>query len=1183
MSRKPTYEELEKEVKALKEIQAALEKTQAALRDSEEKYRKSFESITDSITVTRINDGLYLYVNDGFCLQTGYSRGEVLGKTPSDINLYAKPVERDRFIGILKDYGKAEDVVVSFRRKSGEIYYSEFSAKPISYAGEACLLAQSRDITDRKRAEEALLKSKEKFRDLFDNAPLGYLEYDREGRIIRVNQTNLDMLGYKRDEMVGEFIWELYVEKAEAREQILAKLAGRLPPGRGFVRTYRRKDGTILPVLVEDRLLRDDREKISGIRCTFQDIMERKKAEEALKASQQRLSQIIDFLPDATMVIDLDGKVIAWNRAIEEMTCVRAEDILGKGDYEYAIPFYGEKRPVLIDLVGKWDKEIEKKYRYVKKEGKSLVSETFDPIVKPGGFLWNKASLLYDRDGNEIGAIESIRDISEMKAAEEALKESEEKYRVLVESTTDAIVLLDSARNMIACNKGFSSLFGYAEDEIKGESARLIHQSDEMFAQFGQIAYGSIEKTGTYQGEVYFRKKDGTLFPAETVTSAIEKDGSQTGYVGIIRDISTRKKKEEEKLRNEKDLRESQRIAHLGSWRLNLESNEVFWTEELYKMYGFDPKLPPPPYTEHMRLFTPGSWGLLSTSLAKTRDTGIPYELELEMVRNDGSRGWIWVRGEAITDSKGKATDLWGAAQDITDRKKMEEALRKSQEKYKHLFNEAQVALFRTFLDGSLVEINERYAQTAGYETVEECMANFHAGKAWPDREARDELIKKLYQDGSVNDYEAEIVRKDGTRIWINFSATIYPEKGYIEGSLIDVTARKMAEEDRERLQAQLNQTQKMEAIGRLAGGVAHDFNNMLSVIIGHSEIALLEVDPTLPLYQKLQQIRRAGERSADLTRQLLAFARKQTISPKVIDINKTVEDMIMMLQRLIGEDIDLAWLPGENVWPVKMDSSQIDQILANLCVNARDAITDVGKVTIETGNAEFDNTYCINHQGFIPGEYVLIAVSDNGYGMDSETLDNIFEPFFTTKDSGKGTGLGLATVYGVVKQNDGFVNVYSEPGQGATFKIYLPRYRTKAEALEEKVKALPAKRGHETILLVEDEPAILEITTMMLERLGYEVVAAMTPGEAIRLAQEYVGEIHLLVTDVVMPEMNGRDLAKNILSIHPNLRRLFMSGYTANVIAHHGVLDEGVNFIQKPFSMEKLGAKVREALDRDK
>jgi CheY-like chemotaxis protein len=289
------------------------------------------------------------------------------------------------------------------------------------------------------------------------------------------------------------------------------------------------------------------------------------------------------------------------------------------------------------------------------------------------------------------------------------------------------------------------------------------------------------------------------------------------------------------------------------------------------------------------------------------------------------------------------------------------------------------------------------------------------------------------------------------------------------------------------------------------------------------------------------------------------------------------------MLRRLIGENIDLAWLPGKDLGPVRMDPSQIEQLLANLCVNARDAIHDTGKINIETGTVTFDETFCAAHVGFVTGKYALLAVSDDGCGMDAETRSHLFEPFFTTKEVGKGTGLGLATVYGIVKQNNGFVDAYSEPGLGTTFKIYLPRHATEAGRTTKVDAAQSAASGHETILLVEDEPMILEITTKMLERQGYKVMAATTPGEAIRLAREHAGEIHLLMTDVVMPEMNGRDLAKNLLSLYPKLKRLFMSGYTADVIAHHGVLDEGVQFIQKPFSGQNLASRVREVLDETK
>jgi PAS domain S-box-containing protein len=396
-----------------------------------------------------------------------------------------------------------------------------------------------------------------------------------------------------------------------------------------------------------------------------------------------------------------------------------------------------------------------------------------------------------------------------------------------------------------------------------------------------------------------------------------------------------------------------------------------------------------------------------------------------------------------------------------------------------------------------------------------------------------------------------------------------------------EIAERKQAEMEREKLQGQLIQAQKMESVGRLAGGVAHDFNNMLGVILGYTEFALGKVDVNSDVSRDLKKIQKAAKHSAELTRQLLTFARKQVISPRQLELNDTVESMLSMLRRLIGEDIELAWHPGAHLWPVKMDPAQIDQILANLCINARDAVAGVGRLSMETGNQTFDAAYCRRHPGFVAGDFVRLTVSDNGCGMDKTTLAHLFEPFFTTKEVGKGTGLGLATVYGIVKQNNGFINVYSEPGQGATFTIYLPRFFSDEPVPPSEPEKTSHSGGTETILLVEDEPMILEVTTDMLQMLGYSVLAAPAPGEAIRLAQNHAGPIDLLMSDVVMPEMNGRDLAQTVTGIYPGIGLLFMSGYTADVIAHQGVLEDGVAFIQKPFSMAFLAEKVREVLDR--
>lgn len=425
--------------------------------------------------------------------------------------------------------------------------------------------------------------------------------------------------------------------------------------------------------------------------------------------------------------------------------------------------------------------------------------------------------------------------------------------------------------------------------------------------------------------------------------------------------------------------------------------------------------------------------------------------------------------------------------------------------------------------------------------------------------------------------------RKDGEiRLLGWWCKALLDEEGRVTGGLStarDITESRLAEDERVKLEGQLHQAQKLESIGRLAGGIAHDFNNMLSVILGHAEITLMRIDPNQPVYTSLKEISRAAERSADLTRQLLSFARKQPVAPKVIDLNDSLAGLFSMLQRLIGENIHIAWEPGPNLWPVMMDSSQIDQIMANLCVNARDAITDLGTLSIATENSSIEVNY--SKASYVsPGDYVRILVSDTGKGMDEETLEHIFEPFFTTKGIGEGTGLGLATVYGIVKQNNGFINVWSEPGAGTTFTIYLPRYEGTAEQEVEKSGVNLLQQGRETILLVEDEPAILEMTAMILTELGYNVLKAVTASDAISMAREHGKEIDLLMSDVIMPEMNGRDLANNLHSSYPKMKRLFMSGYTADIISSHGVLAEGVHFIQKPFQLKVLADKVREVLD---
>ncbi len=543
-----------------------------------------------------------------------------------------------------------------------------------------------------------------------------------------------------------------------------------------------------------------------------------------------------------------------------------------------------------------------------------------------------------------------------------------------------------------------------------------------------------------------------------------------------------------------------------------------------------------------------------------------------EYIRKDGTVFPVELRTFLLRNEAGEPTGMWAIVRDVTERKRADAALRVESA----ALNAAANAVVITDREGRIEWVNPAFEALTGYSAEEVLGKNPR------------ELIKSGKHDqafyaglwdtilaGRV--WRGEIVnrRKDGSLYTEEMTITPVPDES---GGISHFVAIKSDVTERRLLEQQLRAAQKMDAIGRLAGGVAHDFNNSLAVILGFSERALGRLDPLDPLHHELGEIVRTVKKSANLTRQLLAFARRQIVAPRVLGLNDAIASLVNMLSRLIGEDVDLRIVAGEGLWNVKIDPSQVDQILVNLVTNARDAIPDVGAITVQTSNVTVDEERRRSRVGLARGEYALLTVSDTGVGMDETTRGQVFEPFFTTKREGKGTGLGLATVYGIVKQNGGFIDVRSEPGRGTTFEVYLPRFAGEAERPTEKGAQRPLT-GTETVLLVEDEPALLQIVQETLESLGYTVLGASSPGDAILLCEKHAGEIHLLVTDVVMPTMNGKELKERLERIMPGLRTLFMSGYTANTVTHRGIVDADLFFIQKPFTREALASKIREAL----
>jgi two-component system cell cycle sensor histidine kinase/response regulator CckA len=550
---------------------------------------------------------------------------------------------------------------------------------------------------------------------------------------------------------------------------------------------------------------------------------------------------------------------------------------------------------------------------------------------------------------------------------------------------------------------------------------------------------------------------------------------------------------------------------------------------------------------------------------------------EFRWISKDGREIWVESHSAVIKDPEGKLIGLRGVTLDITERKAAEAALRSAEERYRTIFENAVEGIFQATPDGRYVAANPAMARILGYESPEEFMAErvCFKGENYAVPGTREVLKKRIAEDGLVAGFECDVIKKDGTRITtIQNVRAIFDDRGQLmhyEGSIEDITARKT-------LESQFRQAQKLEAVGMLAGGIAHDFNNLLTVIGGYCDLALSKLRAEDPLRRHLREISKAAERAGVLTRQLLAFSRKQVLQPKVVDLNAIVSDMEKLLRRLIGEDVRFSAVLSQKLGSVKADPGQIEQVIMNLAVNSRDAMPNGGTLTIETANVYLDEEYARHHATVSPGHYVMLAVSDSGEGMDATTQARVFEPFFTTKEQGKGTGLGLSTVYGIVKQSGGSIWVYSEVGRGTTFKVYLPRVDEAAE-IEPRREIKEAIGGSETILLAEDEEMVRQLAHEVLVAYGYKVLDTANGGAALLICERYEGTIDLLLTDVVMPEMSGPQLAERLKQIRPNMKVLFMSGYTDNAIVHQGVLDQNQNFIQKPFTPVALAEKVFDVL----
>ena len=922
---------LRKQVKRLTVSERKRKQSEETLRESEEKYRNMVERAHDGIAI--IQEEITKYANPAIAEMWGGTVEEIIGTPFTD---YVHPDELPRVMEQYRSRMTGNDAEQFYetllRRKDGSKAYAELKASIITFYGKPASLIVVRDITERKRAEEALEGNEKRYRELFDFAPIGYHESDVQGRITRVNHTELEMLGYSEEEMIGQFVWKFIGDENTSRQRVLQKLQGIIPPSKGEERMYLRKDRTSMQVLAEDRILHDAANCIAGIRTTLQDITLHKRMELSLRVSEEKYRKFFEDDLSGDYISTPKGKILDCNQAFATMLGCSSIEAALNADVE---AFYEQPsdRQSFLDRLRR-EKKLFNYEEVLKRQDGQPITVLENVIGR------------FDNRGELISYQGYIFDITERKQAEEALRNNEHKLaevNQMLQLVMDTIPVRIFWKDRNSVFVGSNRLF--AEDAGRKNPAELIGDTD----------------------------------------------------------------------------------FNMG-WH---EQAELYRKDDMEVMSSGKPKL----------------------------------TYEEPQTTPDGKQIWLRTSKIPLYGVDNRIIGVMGTYEDITERKRAEEAVRESEERFRTTLYSIGDGVITTDTNSNVQQMNHIAEMLTGWneteaygKKIDEIFRIVHEQTNTPADNPVAAVLEKGVVIGLAN--HTILIARDGTRRPIaDSSAPIRNSKGEITGVVLVFNDQT----ERRGLQDQLFQAQKMDAIGQLAAGVAHDFNNMIGVILGYASIMEKESPPTDPSNKMLKAIISAAERSANLTKQLLAFARKQIIAPVPLNLNQELIPLQKMLGRLIGEDITLNISSKRGLWDIKIDPVQITQILTNLATNARDAIENIGSVKIQTANIRIEETL-ENGPAKIPaGEYVQLMFSDTGKGMNKEILSHIYEPFFTTKPKGEGTGLGLSTIFGIVKQNNGYINVYSEPDQGTTFTIYFPRYQGTTENPGEQLQEIPLT-GTETV-----------------------------------------------------------------------------------------------------------------------
>ena len=1089
---------------------------------------------------------------------------------PDDLKQSGALLER-HFAGTLPYY----DYESRMRHKDGHWVWVHDRGRVMSRTGDGkplMMFGTHTDITERKRAEEALKATNAKLARAQRIAHIGSWEDHLPTGELHWSEEMFSIMGLPPSNSVN-LAEAVRAFPPEELDRFGKAVRAATDEGAPYSEDYRivRPDGSMRHIHDEGEIVCDEQGKATWMYGTTQDITERKRAEEALRESEEKFRTLFETSPIGIDIFDTTGRLVHANPAALAIFGLALEDQV-KGFDLFADPNLSDVHKAAL-LRGE-TVTFHVRFDFEKVREPSLYPTTRRGIIE--------LDLMIQPLSGGRGYQAIVQDITERKRAEEALQYSLSQWKALAEHSPFLISTIDR-----------DGVFRYVNKVLPGlDMQKLLGASSYDFIapehqEFVRRSIAEVFATGaTAQYELKGTGADGrTETWYATFLSPIVIEGKVVNATQMSIDITERKRTEEALRERQSRLEDTQKLAKLGSWSWDIATDSVTWTEELFRIAGRDPAGPAPTYAEHPQMYTSESFARLSAAVDRALALSEPYELDLELVRPDGAHRGVTARGEAVRDAAGRVVGLRGMLLDITERRQAEEARALSEER----LSEAQAVTKVGSWETDLATLQVAWS-TEVYRIFDIDPDSFQASHpaflafVHPEDRARvDAALFESFDRRTLNAIEHRIVTPGGLVKFVEERWRIYrDEQGRpvrARGTCQDISERKRTDDEREALLTQVIALQKLESVGRLAGGVAHDFNNSLQIVLLNIEMLLASRDLSDISRQRLLDIQEAARHSAAQTAQLLAFARRQVVRAQVLNLNDTTQALVPTLQRLVGESIPVEWRPGAELWPVSLDPSQYQQVLVNLATNARDALRGNGHLTIATANVTSAMADGVVEQSPAPGEYVRLVVTDDGPGMSGETLEHLFEPFYTTKGVGEGTGLGLASVFGIVKQNGGTIAVDSALGRGTTVTIHWPRLVTAEKLPAETPPILAPPRGTETVLIVEDEPKILAGCVSFLEALGYTVLSAKLPSEALRVAEVHSGPIQLLLTDVVMPEMSGHALAARLTATRPTLRRLYMTGYSDSVQRQLG-MDESIRLLNKPFTLDAMAHAVRAALD---